>query len=244
MASLFSGHPDHQGQRLLEFAPVQHPAFAQTSGLARIFRRSGSPQVFRRVRTSPPSPILPAGRARRCSRSVAASAPTRINFARHGAQVTAVDLTEKSLDVARQRLKSSASRIACASSKPMPNGSARSVPVETYDLVYSFGVIHHTPHPERVLEEIRKYVTPQSTVKIMVYNRWSWKVLWILFGLRQGQILEAEPLDRGILGSANRMPGDLQLFAILRPAAARRSRLSRHGRHRWITFFLTASRNT
>jgi hypothetical protein len=32
-----------------------------------------------------------------------------------------------------------------------------------------------------VLDEIRKYVTPQSTVKIMVYNRWSWKVLWILF---------------------------------------------------------------
>src|SRR5213592_4686750 len=28
-----------------------------------------------------------------------------INFARHGAQVTAVDLTEKSLDVARQRAK-------------------------------------------------------------------------------------------------------------------------------------------
>jgi len=53
--------------------------------------------------------------------------------------------------------------------------------------VYSFGVIHHTPHPERVLEEVRKYVTPGSTVKIMVYNRWSWKVLWVLFGYGKGQ---------------------------------------------------------
>jgi hypothetical protein len=32
-----------------------------------------------------------------------------------------------------------------------------------------------------VLEEIRKFTGPDSTIKIMVYNRWSWKVLWILF---------------------------------------------------------------
>jgi len=37
------------------------------------------------------------------------------------------------------------------------------------DLVYSFGVIHHTPSPESVLKEIRKYMAPSSTVKIMVY---------------------------------------------------------------------------
>ena len=104
-----------------------------------------------------------------------------ISFARHGAQVTAVDLTEKSLEVARQRAQVFGLEDRIRFIQGNAEKLSDSVPVDSYDLVYSFGVIHHTPHPERVVEEIRKYVTPASTVKIMVYNRWSWKVLWILF---------------------------------------------------------------
>ncbi len=110
-----------------------------------------------------------------------------INFARHGARVTAVDLTEKSLEVARQRAKifglEGRARFIQANAEKL----SASVAVEAYDLVYSFGVIHHTPHPERVIEEIRKFVTAESTVKIMVYNRWSWKVLWVLFVYGKGR---------------------------------------------------------
>jgi ubiquinone/menaquinone biosynthesis C-methylase UbiE len=104
-----------------------------------------------------------------------------ISFARAGAQVTSVDLTEKSLEVARQRAQvfglEDRIRFIQANAEKLSD----SVPPDKYDLVYSFGVIHHTPRPERVLQEVRKFVTPESTVKIMVYNRWSWKVLWILF---------------------------------------------------------------
>jgi len=110
-----------------------------------------------------------------------------INFARHRARVTAVDLTEKSLDVARQRAKVSGFEDAIQFYQADAEQLSDFVPVEKYDLVYSFGVIHHTPHPERVLQEIRKFVTPSSTVKIMVYHRWSWKVLWILFVYGKGQ---------------------------------------------------------
>ena len=110
-----------------------------------------------------------------------------INFARHGAQVTAVDLTEKSLEVARQRAKVFGLEDRIRFIQANAEKLSESVPVEQYDLIYSFGVIHHTPHPENVLEQLRKYVSPQSTVKIMVYNRWSWKVLWILFVYGKGQ---------------------------------------------------------
>jgi len=68
------------------------------------------------------------------------------------------------------------------------------VPIEPYDLVYSFGVIHHTPHPERAISEIRKYMGPNSLLKLMVYHRWSYKVFWILFRYGYGQFWKLDEL--------------------------------------------------
>jgi len=117
-----------------------------------------------------------------------------INFARAGAQVTAVDLTEQSLQVARQRAKVFGLEDRIQFIQADAEKLSESVPVQPYDLVYSFGVIHHTPDPNRVLDEIRKYVTAESTVKIMVYNRWSWKVFWILFVYGKGQFWKLDRL--------------------------------------------------
>jgi 2-polyprenyl-3-methyl-5-hydroxy-6-metoxy-1,4-benzoquinol methylase len=117
-----------------------------------------------------------------------------INFARAGAQVTAIDLTEQSLEVARQRAKVFGLEDRIRFLQANAEKLSETVPVERYDLVYSFGVIHHTPDPSRVLDEIRKYVTPESTVKVMVYNRWSWKVLWILLAYGKGRIWKLDRL--------------------------------------------------
>jgi 2-polyprenyl-3-methyl-5-hydroxy-6-metoxy-1,4-benzoquinol methylase len=117
-----------------------------------------------------------------------------INFARAGAQVTAVDLTEQSLEVARQRARVFGLEDRIRFIQADAEKLSETVPVEPYDLVYSFGVIHHTPDPSRVLDEIRKYVTPASVVKIMVYNRWSWKVLWILWAYGKGRFWKLDRL--------------------------------------------------
>lgn len=101
-------------------------------------------------------------------------------FARAGAQVTAVDLSERSLEIARQRMKvygvADRVRFVVHSAEDL----SQVVLIEPYDLIYSFGVIHHTPHPERVLDQLRQYTGPETTVKIMVYHRRSWKVFWIV----------------------------------------------------------------
>lgn len=103
-----------------------------------------------------------------------------IRFARAGAHVTAVDLSDASLAVARERAAVYELDDRITFHQADVERLSEVVPVEAYDLVYSFGVIHHTPHPAKALEEIRKYMGPDSVLKMMVYHRYSWKVLWIL----------------------------------------------------------------
>ncbi|MBK1656073.1 class I SAM-dependent methyltransferase [Allochromatium vinosum] len=102
-----------------------------------------------------------------------------MNFARAGARVTAVDISEESIAVAKQR-----AALLGLNNITFYHADAEAlsatVPLKNFDLIYSFGVIHHTPHPERAIAEIRKYMGSDSVLKMMVYHRWSWKVFWIL----------------------------------------------------------------
>jgi 2-polyprenyl-3-methyl-5-hydroxy-6-metoxy-1,4-benzoquinol methylase len=110
-----------------------------------------------------------------------------ISFARHGAHVTAVELSEKSLEIAQKRAEVYGLQDRIRFCPGNAEELTTFVPVEPYDLIYSFGVIHHTPNPERVVEQMCHYVQPGSTVKVMVYHRYSWKVLWILLTYGKGQ---------------------------------------------------------
>jgi len=117
-----------------------------------------------------------------------------VNFARSGAQVTSVDLSEKSLELARTR----ASVFGLQDQIRFFPGNAEElssfVPVEPYDLIYSFGVIHHTPHPHVVLEQLCQFTRPGTTLKIMVYHRRSCKVAWILLADGRGQFWKLQDL--------------------------------------------------
>jgi SAM-dependent methyltransferase len=115
-----------------------------------------------------------------------------INFARAGALVTAVDLSGESLALARRRAEVYGLNIRFYQADA--EDLAAVVPVEPYDLVYSFGVIHHTPQPRRALEQMRRYLHRDSLLKLMVYHRHSWKVLWILLAYGRGAFWNLEEL--------------------------------------------------
>jgi 2-polyprenyl-3-methyl-5-hydroxy-6-metoxy-1,4-benzoquinol methylase len=117
-----------------------------------------------------------------------------INFARHGAKVTVAELSDRSMEVAEQRAEvfDLAERIAFYAGNA--EELTRFVPAEPQDLVYSFGVIHHSPHPERIVEQTTSYVRPGSTLKVMVYNRRSWKVLWMVLKYGKGDFRQTKKL--------------------------------------------------
>jgi SAM-dependent methyltransferase len=118
-----------------------------------------------------------------------------INFARAGAQVTAVDLSERSLELARQRAEIFGFTDRIKFYQANAENLSDIVPREPYDLIYSFGVIHHTPHPEQVIDQIRQhYVKPGTTLKLMLYYRFSWKVFWIIVTSGKGAFWKLDKL--------------------------------------------------
>ncbi len=96
-----------------------------------------------------------------------------INFARAGAELTCVDLSNISLDLTKKRFEvfGLKANFYCCNCEDL----SKIVPIEKYDLIYSFGVIHHTPNPCKVFKEIQNYMDKNTIVKIMLYCKFSWK---------------------------------------------------------------------
>jgi len=105
---------------------------------------------------------------------------TTISFARAGASVTAIDLSPESAALTAQRARvygvEDRVRVHVGDAEQL----STVVPVDRYDLVYSFGVIHHSPHPERIVQEAQRYMDAESELRLMVYSRVSFKLFWIM----------------------------------------------------------------
>lgn len=115
-----------------------------------------------------------------------------VSFARAGADYTAVELSEESLKLARQRFEVFGLQGRFYSGNAEELSSV--VPVERYDLVYSFGVIHHAPHPEKIVAEVKKYLGPDSEFRLMLYAKNSWKNILIEAGFDQPEAQSGCPI--------------------------------------------------
>lgn len=115
-----------------------------------------------------------------------------VNFARAGAEYHAIDLSDASLELARKRFE-----VFGLKGELRPYNAeqlSQAFAPESFDLVYSFGVIHHTPHPDAVLREIRKVIKPDGELRMMLYAKDSWKNIMIEGGFDQPEAQSGCPI--------------------------------------------------
>lgn len=92
-------------------------------------------------------------------------------FARGGALVTGVDLSETAIELARQNL---ALHDVSAEELRVADGEGLPYPDASFDVVYGHGVIQYTDDPARLIREAHRVLKPGGTGIFMVYNRISW----------------------------------------------------------------------
>lgn len=112
-----------------------------------------------------------------------------LDFARFGARVTAVDLSSVSVRIAARRMMAEhvpdnrlrfiVEDLERISESPIIND-------RKYDLIFSFGALHHTPNPGKALRELRKLIEGKhhfknsGELRVMLYHKWSTKALWLI----------------------------------------------------------------
>jgi SAM-dependent methyltransferase len=105
-------------------------------------------------------------------------------FARAGARYTGVDFSPTALTHARERFEReglAGGFVEC---------SITDLPFEedSFDLVYSMGVIHHIPDTQRVVDEFRRVLRPGGRAIVMIYHRSSFNYHFSIMVLRRALI--------------------------------------------------------
>lgn len=154
-----------------------------------------------------------------------------LEWLKAGAQATGIDASSRSLARARQRCEMAGFdpdlRVADAERLPFPENC--------FDIVYSYGVMHHSPNTQECVREALRVLKPGGQAKIMVYHHPSLTgaMLWLRHGIARRKSIrqcvfdhlespgtktytqhEAMQLMKGFVGIEMRVefsPGDLLL---------------------------------
>jgi len=105
-----------------------------------------------------------------------------------GCRLTAIDLTSRAVELTRRRLElwELKANIFEADAEQLP------FPDESFDYVWSWGVIHHSENTERALKEMCRVLRPGGQISIMVYHRTSlcyWVNFIFVHGVLMGKLL-------------------------------------------------------
>lgn len=98
--------------------------------------------------------------------------------------LTGIDLTPRAVEHTTKRLQTYGlkSKVQVADAENLP------FPADSFDLVYSWGVLHHSPDTPKAIKEVFRILRPGGIARIMIYHRYSMTayLLWIRYALLTG----------------------------------------------------------
>ncbi len=117
-----------------------------------------------------------------------------LQFAKRGMKVTGIDLTEEGIALAEKRF----ALYNLPADLKVDDAENLSFADNTFDVVYSFGVLHHTPDTQKSIDEILRVLKPTGLAVIMLYNRRSFNYLvhWLLNAPFDGSRKDRCPIER------------------------------------------------
>lgn len=108
-----------------------------------------------------------------------------LQWARAGLDCHGVDLTDEGIETTRRRLE------LYGLTSNLQKIDAESLPFEdnSFDVVYSWGVIHHSEYPDKIVAEIHRVLKKEGTFIGMMYGRYSLFSLkmWVRYALLRGK---------------------------------------------------------
>lgn len=105
-----------------------------------------------------------------------------IEFAKAGANYTGIDLSDASLTIAKKRFEVYDLNADLFNMDATDDNLSH---LGLFDLVYSFGVLHHHPNVDKIINSVSNMLVPNGKFKFMVYAEHSWKYAMIKQGLAQ-----------------------------------------------------------
>ncbi len=102
-------------------------------------------------------------------------------FASAGADLFGIDLTARAIEHTRRRLA------AFSLNSTLSVGDAERLVFNEneFDVVYSWGVLHHSPDTPKTVSEVWRILKPGGTARVMIYHTWSLVglMLWVRYAL-------------------------------------------------------------
>src|SRR5438270_12856554 len=118
-----------------------------------------------------------------------------LQFARGGSRCTGIDLTPRSVEITRHRFNVYGER----GDFLLSDGERLPFRDESFDVVYSNGVLHHTPDTGGAIGELYRVLRKGGVAKVMLYHRNSlnyWVEIILRRGLLRGLLFRGQSLEQ------------------------------------------------